>query len=109
MSNRERWTQGVRIGFRLILFGVFLSVVTLPLRLVEHIPSEHVGIRILASILYMVGVLPFFLPAVLRASGFEMRFGDDIGEFGDRTRSIRKKQQELDQERIAKRTAVKLD
>jgi hypothetical protein len=93
------WKTGMGILVRVIFLSFLLNILLFPLRGIQSINGLEDWAKILISIIYVIGIVPFLLPLILRMSGLVTRPVDEIDGTGELNEASKRKMRELEAER----------
>jgi hypothetical protein len=95
MKIIEKWKEGFEQLIRLLLVGILLHLVTIPLQVIRFLDLDLGVFEQIFAVLYILVLVPISLPAILKASGFELN--KDVCD-GGMNEAARAKQESLNQE-----------
>lgn len=93
------WKTGMGILVRVIFLSFLLNILLFSLHGIQSINGLDDWAKILISIIYVVGIVPFLLPLLLRLSGLVTRPVDEIDGTGELNEASKRKMRELEAER----------
>ena len=82
MSKFNSWKQGWGIIFRFLYLSFIISLMLLPVRILERVPEAYHDFALVVAILYCAVIIPLYLPAILHACGLQSRKTGSFDEGG---------------------------